>query len=1413
MAPKLSADEYNAVKAFHGIPRRKATLTDVPRNGATPENRFSSSSSSAPSKRTRSKLPRGQPLFVDNLHSDVERPYTSEGSARRTGFRSASQRTPSPNSQARPPAATTSNTVYVDVPASSKPDKGKAKAQDLSPRATRSKTLRRASAQSEPINLASDDDDDDDLQVVPQPFSSSRASKHPSKAQATSAALQAKENRRGNEAESSFRFSAAIPDSFYSRHEPFIALPANRPSPHFNHRRPNGPIQLEEPKPRRASRSEAIVHVADSPEPEPDVEFVSPHRLDRGLSSSQSRPRMVDRMKPKGRSPTHPDRAPPRSSSAAANNVSPLRSLSRSPQSRSKPELSPPPQDHDDNGFSRSRKRMRTEAGASASQEKQPRDEPLKFPFEVRLRAIVVSDAWRSRDHDHITMLLQQNALFFGMATGDPQMARIRYSDVRQIMASKPDVKSCGILCLTLTPNSESAHKVAHVFPDYDARASSDAAEIQLIARDVSETDLHNHNLAIASITHKLLASRSDSVKVLWLNEHGTRSKISSVESVRRAHWPDSSTTSAQPLSSTPVPPRPKRTLIVPGANREPVIETRDFARQFTTYTSSLPRKKTFNIQPDSPNASADVSVDVDMPDAFSKSKSPALAPLTMPKAKATPTPPPPKVEVRRPRVASDGTILHYPYEGTGAMSLRESDFDKLLDGALLNDVVIEFGMKFILEEIRARDPGLAESIHVFNTFFFPILMSDSVETSYAKLRRWTAREDLFSKKYIVIPVNENYHWYLALIVNPGYILTDHGKDTSSEQDKEEVAQALTLPAEDSSQGIAASESKEAAPEPRQDRAATVNSEPETPPLPPLHLPLPSLGNNSASHSIPMDVDSDSRPGTPNKPTASATDPDQLIIITLDSLGQRHVKLSNKLFEYLWREAWDKKKSTVSKQPKEPVDDKDKQAKPHDGDVLPTAPSAETAHAQAAAADKDAPKDQAKETPKDATDDSTDEDAVQLGVRAVKVQDTRRSTAYAATKPAEAEAWAKSLPKAVYISAQVPEQPNFCDCGIYLLHYIHRFFSKPDEMLKLTVEAKDRLSSVNKAGPSLRQHVKRDIEESVKAVWQAGEVKSKRAYWRSKLVELAEGWQAYKKQQKEASAAKSEHDETRPSKDDKEPVVGSSQQQQQQKQAPSPSPSNDANIAMPDAVPGISTEEASNAEQATNPSEEDAVDSLGMTRVSLDDIERSVDDCVNGKDPAASLVVDNILAQAMATQHGPLSQEQLQQLQMEDREQAEQRRLASEWRFNFRDMGAPSSAVPSEGDPGSPALSAAGVKALTEPRKLEQQEPLEPVRASPTVSSRSVSPDPVEHGHKQRQQQHQTRTTPSAFGADIIATASGTSEPQASLSFSSSKKFGLDEVRDAEDASINGDGRPPSSETALDSSDSSSSFSDSTLES
>lgn len=118
---------------------------------------------------------------------------------------------------------------------------------------------------------------------------------------------------------------------------------------------------------------------------------------------------------------------------------------------------------------------------------------------------------------------------------------------------------------------------------------------------------------------------------------------------------------------------------------------------------------------------------------------------------------------------------LRFPFDGPGSVSVFDSDYQKLQDDEFLNDTIIEFGLKYHIQEIRDRDPDLVNSIYVYNSFFYRQLTSKGrkPDESYAHVRKWTSKIDIFSKDYLVIPINENAHWYLAIVLNPGAALED----------------------------------------------------------------------------------------------------------------------------------------------------------------------------------------------------------------------------------------------------------------------------------------------------------------------------------------------------------------------------------------------------------------------------------------------------------------------------------------------------------------------------------------------------------------------------------------------------------------------------------------------------------------
>ena len=93
----------------------------------------------------------------------------------------------------------------------------------------------------------------------------------------------------------------------------------------------------------------------------------------------------------------------------------------------------------------------------------------------------------------------------------------------------------------------------------------------------------------------------------------------------------------------------------------------------------------------------------------------------------------------------SNEPILRYPAHGPFAVTLLRSDVRRLNDEEFLNDTLIEFGLRYQLEQIKAQHPTLADQIYVFNTFFYHKLTEFRDRSkSYDKVRKWTHRVNMY---------------------------------------------------------------------------------------------------------------------------------------------------------------------------------------------------------------------------------------------------------------------------------------------------------------------------------------------------------------------------------------------------------------------------------------------------------------------------------------------------------------------------------------------------------------------------------------------------------------------------------------------------------------------------------------------
>lgn len=122
--------------------------------------------------------------------------------------------------------------------------------------------------------------------------------------------------------------------------------------------------------------------------------------------------------------------------------------------------------------------------------------------------------------------------------------------------------------------------------------------------------------------------------------------------------------------------------------------------------------------------------------------------------------------------------MLIYP-PGKGGISINTEDYLCLATDQYLNDIIIDFYLKWVHNNVVPE--AQCERAFIFSTFFYKRLTTltrhhhnldkdvkqTAAQKRHARVQNWTKNVNLFEKDFIIIPINEQSHWFLAIICFP----------------------------------------------------------------------------------------------------------------------------------------------------------------------------------------------------------------------------------------------------------------------------------------------------------------------------------------------------------------------------------------------------------------------------------------------------------------------------------------------------------------------------------------------------------------------------------------------------------------------------------------------------------------------
>ncbi|KAL3478381.1 hypothetical protein BJX99DRAFT_106082 [Aspergillus californicus] len=271
---------------------------------------------------------------------------------------------------------------------------------------------------------------------------------------------------------------------------------------------------------------------------------------------------------------------------------------------------------------------------------------------------------------------------------------------------------------------------------------------------------------------------------------------------------------------------------------------------------------------------------------------------------------------------------LVYPRYGKKKAEVNALDLERLAPREFLNDNIIGFYIRFLEDHLQRCNAEAAKRVYFFNSYFFATLTNSPKgrrNINYEGVEKWTRNIDLFSYDYIIVPINEDAHWYLAIICNLPHLqgitlplqplsedrevpeTPEPSQREEQEYTKEEIARhslaSISLTEKEGSQTEGTKSGDEW---PEREHFAD-----------PSRL-KPTRASSQTQPASQQDSEATASPKKPRKGKKKQTfgvkyDVYQPIVITFDSLNASRSTTIGTLREYLYAEAKSKKDIEINK--------------------------------------------------------------------------------------------------------------------------------------------------------------------------------------------------------------------------------------------------------------------------------------------------------------------------------------------------------------------------------------------------------------------------------------------------------------------------------------------------------------------